>query len=344
MSFLVGLYSASAALVAFVTALYSSPCLIDLAYRFNILDSPTSSLKKQKQPIPQVGGLVIYLGMLVSLLFFYPFWHKSAFFLIGTTLLLFIGIIDDRISLKPAEKIVGQIVAALCFVTGGLCLKEAFLSAQGSFLYFFWVFISFFWILSIINGFNLVDVMDGLAATIAITAAVGFLVVSIVTKTHSVTLFLSAFIGAMLGFFWYNRPPARMYLGDAGSLFIGGILGVVPFMIPWGGFSWHGYLAPVVILFIPLIEMGTLIFIRSLCGIPFYKGSPHHFAHFLQNKGWSITAILWFTVSCSFILFLFSLLYLLRTIEFFGLAISIFMFVFLWYSILFSDVLLVNKA
>ena len=234
---------------------------------------------------------------------------------------MIIGLIDDCISLTPQQKIVGQLIATICFVKGGLYLKATFLlSSSNPLFYAFWLVVSALWTLSIINAFNLVDVMDGLAASLALMGAFSFLVISLLTKTYSVALFLSAFVGARWVFV-DNRPPARIYLGDAGSLFIGGVLGAVPFMIPWGTFSWYGYLAPVIILGIPLLEVGTLIIIRtSFDRNPvFYAGTPHHFSHFLRARGWRTPQILMYTALCSLLLLLsVALVYLFALLGLFG--------------------------
>ncbi len=322
-------------LASFLSALYFGPICIALAHKLNFLDFPTTSLKNHRQPTPYLGGLVVYLGMLVALMLVFPLYHTSNFFVLGATFLLLIGLVDDSISLKPYQKIVGQLIATTFMVKGGLHFKETFLLHSQPLEYLFWVIVSGFWMLVMINAFNLVDVMDGLAATIALTAAIAFFALSLVTQAWPASLFLGALIGALLGFLWFNRPPARIYLGDAGSLFVGGILGAVPFMIPWGTFSWHGYIAPLVILFIPLLEVGTLIIIRTLMGIPFYQGSPHHFSHFLRKKGWSPTNILIYTVLCNVLLCGLILCYLSGVLELFPLVLLLSLFVIFWYFILF---------
>lgn len=331
-------YLLGVGLVSFLIALYLAPILMEVARRLNFLDTPDGNLKKQKTPVPYLGGLVVYLSMLISLIFFFPFKSASLFFILGWTLLLLLGLIDDVMPLRPSQKFFGQLVATICFIKGGFFLKEVFLSSQPNPLaYGIWLVISVFWTLSVINAFNLVDVMDGLASTIAFMGSLSFLVIAYMVEAWPAAIVLSAFMGALAGFLRYNLPPAKMYLGDAGSLFIGGVMAIVPFMIPWGNFSWYGYLAPPLLLGIVLIEGATLIVIRLALRIPFYSGSPHHFCHFLRSQGWTIPMILAYVVVVSLTLLMVSLIYLLGKISLFTLLTMLFIGMGIWYTLLFFN-------
>lgn len=148
--------------------------------------------------------------------------------------------------------------------------------------------LSVVWILTIINAYNLVDVMDGLATVLAIGATFSFCCIAAAGAAHfDVLILLLAFLGPLCAFFMYNKPPAAMYLGDTGSLFIGGFLSCVPFLFNWNLHNPYGLFAPIIILAVPLLEVGMLILIRTYKGIPFYQGSPHHFSMYLQKKGFS---------------------------------------------------------
>lgn len=158
------------------------------------------------------------------------------------------------------------------------------------------------WILTIVNGFNLIDVMDGLATTTALGCAVSFFTIAYFLGQNNVALLMISLIGALLAFLWYNKPKAQIYLGDAGALFIGGLLSVVPFIFSWREHNAAGFITPLIILAIPLIEVATLIIVRTSKGIPFYRPSPDHFCMYLRNKGWSVPHILLFVLAVSLIL------------------------------------------
>ena len=163
--------------------------------------------------------------------------------------------------------------------------------------------------LALINAFNLIDIMDGLATTVALWSGLGFLLIALIAQEYVVALLLSAFIGALIAFLRFNMPPARIYLGDAGSLFIGGFLGTIPFLFNWGTFNWYGFLIPIILLAIPLLEIVGLILVRTYKKIPFYCASPDHFAIYLKNKGLSPLQILLFVSTATIILVTSSILF-----------------------------------
>ena len=287
----------SAVIVSFVTAFCAIPLLIRLAPLIGAIDQPDGKLKQQKVPVAYLGGLGVYIGFITSTLLL-SLWHEHiVFFIIGSTVLLLVGLVDDFFILAPSQKFLAQIAAAIFFLKGGYYIKATFLSNYLN------LGISLFWILSIINAFNLIDVMDGLAATVAIGVCGTFLGISLLLGNMEIALILSCFLGAILAFFWYNKPPARIYLGDAGSHFIGGFLATIPFAISWSELNPWGFFVPVAVLAIPSLELLSLMVIRTYKGIPFYQGSRDHFCHYLLNKGWSKQYILWYLLLLSLFIF-----------------------------------------
>ncbi len=308
---------------SFLLGVYLLPIIIRAAKKIGFLDAPDGHLKHQKDPIPYLGGVAVFVPFITTLGLCFPFENQILWLLLGTTLLLFVGLVDDLKVLKPGQKFFGQFIAALCFMKGEFSLKTPFFSS------FFNIFLSMFWILSVINAFNLVDVMDGLCATLALLAATMFGILAFIAGKYTTSLLLAAFIGSVASFLVYNRPPARIYLGDAGSLFIGGFLAAIPllldwdrslFIVPFGGAVGTVYqfvqpllvvfLIPCLVLFVPLLEGIGLFVIRTRLGIPFYKGSPHHFSIYLQRKGWGKYQILGFVSLLSLMMFAFVVLFL----------------------------------
>ena len=290
---------------SFLITFYLVPFFCSIAHRFEFVDIPDGRIKQHKQATPYMGGLAVYCGFLFGLAFTMPIENSIFLLLIGTMLLLFVGLIDDLFVLKPYQKFTAQAIIALCFLKAGFYLKEHF-------FHNIWNMpLSFLWILTVINAFNLVDVMDGLATTVAIGATTTLLVIAFYLQHFTVVILLFAFLGPLYAFLWYNKPPARIYLGDAGSLFIGGFLATVPFLFDWGTYNFYGYLTPIIILAIPLLECGSLILIRWYKGIPVYHGSPDHFCLYLQSNGWSKSQILGYILFLSLYLGLASVLFTL---------------------------------
>ncbi|HZW60831.1 MAG TPA: MraY family glycosyltransferase [Candidatus Babeliales bacterium] len=300
--------------ISFLFTFYLVPMMIALANQFGFIDIPDGKIKNHERPTPYLGGIAIYLGFLASFILTYPFDDRISMFLAGTTLLLFVGLLDDFIVLRPYQKFVGQSLAAFCFIKAGLHLKEHF-------FYHFWnIPLSFIWMVSVINAFNLVDVMDGLATLLAIGSALSFLVLAFYFSIYSVVILLTSLLGALCAFFWYNQPKAQIFMGDAGALFIGGFFAVIPFLFNWGTYNWYGYLIPIIILAIPLLEIGTLILIRSYKRIPFYQANPDHFSIYLIKNGWSKWSILRYVLCISLVCGYTGFLFVINTISFIGLA------------------------
>lgn len=312
---------------------YCIPLLSTIAYKFGILDQPNGAIKNHKQPTPYLGGLALYFGFIVALGLVVPFYTTIGVFLIGVTILLFVGLIDDLIVLQPYQKFFGQFLGALCFFKAGLHVKEFFFMSHA------WTIpLSFLWILTVVNAYNLVDVMDGLATTLALCATGTFMVIAYGLGHTELVYILAAFFGSLIAFLRYNWPVASIYLGDAGSLFIGGVLATVPFLIEWTRFNAYGYIAPVIILALPLLEVGALIIIRTWHRIPFFRGSPHHFSIYLRKKGWRIDHILYLSVALSGILLVAALLVTFTKIPLIYLVLSGVAFVALWIFLIFSSV------
>ena len=157
-------YAMAAFFTSFFFVFLIVPFLMFFAFKFQVVDAPDGKIKKQDRAVPYLGGVAIYLGFVFSLLLFLPFQSYLYFFLFGITMLLALGLVDDLWVTTPAQKFLGQMIAAASFLITGFSLKEVFLSSLGNSL------LSFFWILSVVNAFNLVDVMDGLATLLAISA------------------------------------------------------------------------------------------------------------------------------------------------------------------------------
>jgi UDP-GlcNAc:undecaprenyl-phosphate GlcNAc-1-phosphate transferase len=294
-----------AGVFSFLIGIYLVPIVIKAALKLEFVDAPDGRLKHQKAPVAYLGGVAIYIPLIATLGLCYPFDNFLLWLILGTTMLLFVGLIDDLKVLKPRQKFFGQFLAALCFLKGEFSLKTQFLS---SFLH---IGASLFWLLTVINAFNLVDVMDGLCAVLAICAAFSFFIFALLQKAYAVSLLLMAFMGSVAAFLWYNRPPARIYLGDAGSMFIGGFLAAVPLLLSWEPalFPTPGqhvffidwllpflavFFIPALVLAVPLLEVSGLFIVRTKLGIPFYNGSPHHFSIYLQRRGYSKVQVLLF--------------------------------------------------
>ncbi len=317
-------------IISFLITFYFVPLLCTIAHKLGVVDVPDGRIKVHEKTTPYLGGVAVYIGFISGLALVFPLENSIFSLLVGSTLLLFIGLIDDLVMLKPYQKFFGQIVAAFCFIKGGLYLKEQFFHDH----YMIALPISLLWILTITNAMNLVDVMDGLATTIALCSAISFGIIAFLLGHDSVMLLVSSFVGPLVAFLWYNKPPASIYLGDAGSLFIGGFLASVPFLFSWSTYNPYGFCAPAMILGIPLCEVLFLIIVRTYKGIPFYHGSPDHFSIYLRARGWSKNQVLLYVAALSCILLGTVVLFILDKISFTGFVFLAIIYLVAWLLVL----------
>lgn len=313
--------------LSFFITYYLIPFVIKVAKKLKILDIPDGVVKQHKEPTPYLGGVAIYIGFISTLGFIFPFENHMLLFFIGITLLLFIGLIDDLVVLKPYQKFCGQMIAVFCFMKSGLLLKTGFFLYHLPLIPF-----SILWILTVINAFNLIDVMDGLASLIAIFVTGTLMIITLLWQEYYIAIFLSSFLGALLAFFLYNRPPAKIYLGDTGSLLIGGVLATIPFFFNWGLYTSYGFITPLIILSIPLLEVISLIIIRTIKKIPFYKPSPDHFSLYLLRAGWSKYFILFYVALLSIFSSTISILFMSNALSLFTVSILGSLFIINWIS------------
>ena len=313
-----------ASFFSFGLAYYLVPIMIKTAHKLKFLDVPDGKIKFHAQTTPYLGGVAIFVPFIATLGLVFPIANHILWFLLGTTLLFFIGLIDDLAVLKPYQKFAAQIIAMLCFLKGGFSLRTQFLS------HFVSLGFSAFWILSVINAFNLIDVMDGLSSSVAITATGVFFCFALFTGQYTLSLLLLCFAAPVMAFLWYNKPPARIYLGDAGSLFIGGYLAAMPLFFSWSAYNVLGYLVPLFIFAVPLLEITALVVIRTYLGIPFYHGSPHHFSMFLKARGWSVGAIDFFAATTTLLFSAVGFAFLFQQISLLTLFVLGFVLTSLW--------------
>jgi UDP-GlcNAc:undecaprenyl-phosphate GlcNAc-1-phosphate transferase len=259
-----------------------------------------------RRPTPAIGGIAIYVGFGIALGVgflldpeaVYPLtaraphallpWTPRAGLLAAGTLVFLVGLADDLLAFKPLQKLAGQLVAAAVLVLSGIGVW-----ATGQ--YVVDGLLSVLWFVAIANAMNLLDNMDGLAAGIAAIAA-GYLSLLFFLEGQTGLLLLSfAFLGALLGFLTHNYPPARIFMGDSGSLFLGLFLAGLS-LSPAPGLSRSLFAVvavPVLILAIPILDSTLVTLGRVLEGRPITQGGKDHTSHRLVAIGASEERALW---------------------------------------------------
>jgi UDP-GlcNAc:undecaprenyl-phosphate/decaprenyl-phosphate GlcNAc-1-phosphate transferase len=272
-------------ILAFVVAWYGVPIARQAALKYGIVDAPDGRLKLQKEPVPYFGGLAIYLAFLMSVAFTFEFRQDVLGIILGGTIVVMLGLIDDFGVLTPWTKLAGQLLAVFVLIKSGIRIEIAALPE--------WLDLTLtvFWMVGLINAFNLLDIMDGLSAGVGAVSASCLLVVALLQGDQTIAVMLVALIGSLLGFLKYNWHPARIYMGDMGAMFIGLLLGAMTMIERYPSDHPLSLLTPVFILGIPIFDTLFVMYVRYRRGLPIFWGSPDHIAIRLRHWGMSVPQI-----------------------------------------------------
>ena len=276
-----GLLQLLSFLLAVGLSVWLTPRVRDAALRFGIVDRPDGRLKGQKEPVAYLGGLAIYLSFLLALALTVQFSRETLGLLLAGSIVVLVGLVDDLGSLRPWTKLAGQAVAVAVLVKSGIFIKLTFIPGPVA------IALSIVWLLACTNAFNLIDIMDGLSAGTAMVASIGLIVVANLSGNSDAALVLAALAGSCLGFLRYNFEPARIYMGDCGSLFLGLMLGATAMNNAYTTTNRLAAVAPALILGVPLFDMLFVMYIRRRRGLPVMLGSPDHVA--LRLRKWKLT-------------------------------------------------------
>jgi UDP-GlcNAc:undecaprenyl-phosphate GlcNAc-1-phosphate transferase len=269
-----------AAALAF--AVGGTPLARYVAARVGIVDQPNAR-KIHVNPIPLLGGAAIYAAFILALMLFGDRFYVSQLIgiLLGATLVSFLGIWDDRQGMRPLLKLAGQVLASLILVASGvrvLLFGNVWLDAG----------LTIFWVVGITNAFNLLDNMDGLSGGIGAIAAVFFLLLAAMSGQYLVGSLAAALTGACIGFLYYNFNPASIFMGDAGSLFLGFVLAAVGIKLRFpSNVPWVTWMIPVFVLGLPIFDTTLVTLSRLRRRVPFYQGGKDHVSHRLVAQGWT---------------------------------------------------------
>lgn len=277
--------------ISFVAAvgavLALTPLTIRIAEKFGIQDKPDGQLKTHSKTTPYLGGLALVGGFVITFSLFCTSEavdQRALAVLTGGLMMLFLGLFDDLAGFSPKVKFLGQLVAACALCKSGVCFEFAALGDVGN------IALTLFWVTAVTNAFNIIDIMDGLAAGTACVASLFLFVISIAIGSDPVVPFMSIVLaGSLAGFLHFNSKPARIFLGDAGSLFIGYMMATLPMLVSFSEQNPFAFAAPVLLCAVPIFDIAFVSFHRTLKGIPIYRGSPDHFVLRLKHHGVSVS-------------------------------------------------------
>ena len=278
-----------------------------LAPLLGFIDHPAKR-KFHDKPIPLMGGAAIFLSFYITIflnLAFVKIWpqllpEQIRTFLPGINLRLpwllavlagglviaGIGLADDKYGLQPKWKLLGQFIVAFGIAAAGIRIKFFIPSELLSFC------ITIIWILVITNAFNLLDNMDGVSAGVALISSIILLIVAVMLNEYFIAAVLAVFTGSIIGFLYYNFPPATIFMGDCGSMFIGFVLSVITIL---GTYYKSGdvptvfpVVIPLLVLTVPIFDTLSVLYIRIRKGLPAFQPDKNHFSHRLVNRGMNV--------------------------------------------------------
>ena len=266
------IFFAVAVICAALVSYTMTPPVRLLAFRIGAIDIPTDSRRMHKKPTPRIGGLAIFAGFMVATLVFCDPSSELYALWIGGAVLVILGIIDDIFRLPAWIKLLVQLCVAGIAVCFGVLIDHITLFGLMIKFGYFSVPITILWIVGLSNAINLIDGLDGLACGVSAITAVSVFAVMLITGDYTSALLTAILIGACFGFLPYNKNPARIFMGDTGSLFLGYTL----------SFKLHtvlSFLVPLSIFALPILDTLVAI-IRRICHgqSPFHpdRGHLHH--------------------------------------------------------------------
>ena len=263
--------------LSFLLSIYLTPQVRDVAIKLNIVDIPDNHLKCHKEPVAYMGGIAIYIAFLVTLVLTFDFSQEVLGILLGGSIILMIGVIDDLKALSPGLKLIGQSLAILALMKSGIRIKLTFVPIWMS------IPLTFLWLIGVTNAFNLIDIMDGLSGGVAFIACIFLFLVAGFNGRTMIGIMTISLGGSILGFLRWNICPARIYLGDTGSLFIGFMIGALSMIGSYTDKNLVAVLAPVLILGVPIFDTLFVSYIRFRRGRSIFLGSNDHFAIRLRH-------------------------------------------------------------
>lgn len=285
------MYNILELIVAFLISFSSTLLLVypikKLAKIVGIMDTPNYR-KIHTVATPRLGGLAIFLGVVLGLLFLWPT-HEYFFEIsVGAILIVITGIIDDKFTISPVYKLTGQIMAAGILINSGLIIEKITLPFLGVIeLNYFSVVITLLWIVGITNAINLIDGLDGLASGVATIALISILVMAIMDQKQLVIFLCIVLIASNLGFLFHNFHPAKIYMGDTGSMFLGYLISVISILGLFKNVTLFSFIIPVIVLAIPIFDTLFAMVRRKISGEKLMMPDKKHLHHQLLAAGFS---------------------------------------------------------
>lgn len=295
-------------LLAFIVSFMATPESIKIAHKIGAIDVPKDNRRMHTNVMPKLGGIAVIAGFLVSIIYLLfvvtiegsvdifgqeQYFKKLIGILIGIIIITITGVLDDTKNLKPYQKLLGQIVAATIVVLFGLQIDAINIAtfAQIGLNKEFSVVLTIIWIVGITNAINLMDGLDGLSSGISLISCISLLIIFALNNSPMIAiLVIASLIGALVGFLPYNFAPAKTFIGDTGSNFLGFMLAVISILGVAKTYTIAVIVLPILVLGLPILDVVWAIIRRVIKGKSLkaiFKADNGHVHHKLVKRGFS---------------------------------------------------------
>ncbi len=277
-------------LLAFMCGWSITPLIVHLSHKRNCFDWPDGKRKTHERPIPRLGGVSLFLAFLSGFLLLHwslrlPF---SWFFVVGALVFFLTGLLDDFFALSPGLKLVGQIIGGLLLIQSGVLIRFFTLPWDRMFYLGIWGYpLTLLWIVGISNALNLIDGLDGLSGGIGAIASFTLAVIAWQEGRMEPAILAFILFASILGFLYYNFPPARIFLGDGGAIFLGAMLASISVQGATKSAATFTLAVPILILGIPIFDTFFAIVRRKKNGLSILHPDRGHLHHRLLERGYS---------------------------------------------------------
>ena len=295
-------------LLAFIVSFMATPYSIKIAEKIGAIDIPKDDRRMRKKSIPKLGGLAVIAGFAISLIYLISvmniggsinLFDENSYFKkligvgLGVIIITITGVIDDTKTLKPLQKLFGQVLAAMVAVAFGIQIDSADIPfiTNVELANEISMIVTVIWIVGITNAINLIDGLDGLSSGIALISCVSLLIIFALNDSPMVAiLMITSLIGALVGFLPFNFSPAKTFIGDTGSNFLGYILSIVSILGVAKTYTAVVIALPMLVLGLPIFDVVWAIIRRIVKGKSIkaiFKADKGHLHHRLLARGFS---------------------------------------------------------
>lgn len=280
-----GIIFITAAIISFA----ATPFAKKLAYKLKAIDVPKDERRIHNRPIPRMGGLAIYIAYTLCSIIFMGLNKHSLGIIIGSSIIVVGGILDDIKSLKPIQKLIFQIIAATVLMLFGIRVNSItvpFFTENSSMdIGYSGIILTYLWVVGITNAVNLIDGLDGLACGICLISSITLHIVSLMSGRYFPASLTIALAGACLGFLPYNFNPASIFMGDTGSQFLGFTLSAISIQGAIKSAAAVSVAVPILALGLPIYDTIFAMVRRKINNKPIMQADRGHLHHRLLDLG-----------------------------------------------------------